>query len=219
MNTKPSQRSLTKNTKKNKKIPRQPGLTRPDHVWTFKRSCNIQQNVAALGFVPSVGATSSDFFSLRFTNMDAYVWLNSTNYSTVSVPGYTDLSALFDQVQVKSIEITIIGLNLPLSYGAGSSNGSTVLLLATDYHDGNAPTAVGDVQQFQDVKIVHLDGQSEFKCRLEPKFLTYTLNAAGTSVPGEPIRGFVNSDQQIDHYGMKGCLLSYPSAASGIMFL
>jgi len=209
----------TRKQQKRKPMPRQLSIKSPEHVWQFQRSCNINQGVTATGFVPQVGLVTSNFFCLRFTNQDAFVWLSSGNYSTVSVPGYTDLSALFDEVLVKHIDITLIGLNLPLSIAASANPGSVVILMATDFNDGNAPTAVGDVQQYQDNKLVHLNGYSEIKFRLEPKHLSYAIDASGAVSASVPIRGFVKSNLQIDHYGMKGCLLSTPTGTSSCMFL
>jgi len=160
-----------------------------------------------LGIVPNVGITASSLFSLWFTNQNAYIWINASNYSTVAIPGYTDLAALFDEVKIDAIEISIITGNDPNPPGGGGQTGSAVLVMASDYNDKNAPAASGDVQQYADCKTVRLTNNFIHKEILRPKFLSYTLDSSGAAIASSPKTGFFRSNLDIEHNGKKCAII------------
>jgi len=175
------------------------------HVIT--KSCNLLQQIGTNGFIPSVGVVSSTHASFWFTNQSAFLWINSANYSTVSVSGYSDLSALFDEVKIAAIEITIICGNDPTTGGTGSCS----LGMANDYNDKNAPAALADIQQYADFRIVNLsNNRPTYREVLVPKFLTYSLDSAGTAIASSPKTGYIRSNLDIEHFGIKMSLLSAP---------
>jgi len=150
---------------------------------------------------------ASSVFSLWFTNQNAYIWINASNYSTVAIPGYSDLAALFDEVKIDAIEISIITGNDPNPPGGGGATGSAVMVMSTDYNDKNAPATFGDVQQYADVKTIRLANNFVYKTILRPKFLTYTLDSAGSPIASTPKSGFVRSNLDIEHNGKKCAIL------------
>jgi len=173
------------------------------------RTCSVSQRITANGFVPATGVTPSNFFSLWFTNQSAFIWLNASNYSTVSVPGYSDLAALFDEVKIAAIEIQIISgndPNVPGTSGTGAT-GSGIICMATDYNDKNAPTAIGDVQQYADARNIRLANNFIHREILNPKFLTYSLDSAGSPIASTPKSDYIRSNLDIEHFGKKGCIL------------
>lgn len=173
------------------------------------RTCSISQRITANGFVPAVGTVPSNFFALWFTNQSAFIWLNSSNYSTVSVPGYSDLAALFDEVKIAAIQIQIIAGNNPNVPGVSGTGatGSGIICMATDYNDKNAPTAIGDVQQYADSRNIRLANNFIHTEVLRPKFLTYSLDSAGAAIASSPKSDFIRSNLDIEHFGKKGCVL------------
>jgi len=172
------------------------------------RTCSINMTVGTTGFDPAVGLVSSNFFSMWFTNQSAFIWIDNANYSTVSVPGYSDLAALFDEVRIDAIEMQIIVVSDPTT----TSNGSAVIGFATDYNDHNAPASVGDLQQYADYRAISMANRYIYKRLLTPKFLTYSLDSAGGAVASTPKRGFIRSNLDIDHNCLKACIISQPGA-------
>jgi len=170
------------------------------------------------GFSFDVGTVQSELFSIWFTNQAAYVSHNASNYSVVFVPGYTDLSALFDEVKISAIEITIMSGCDPLNYGGTGSNGSPIIVLATDYNDKAAPASRADVQQYIDCKNYILANNYVHKRLLYPKFLTYSLESTGSAVASTPKRGFVRSNLDVEHFGLKGAFVLNAPQSGRIVF-
>jgi len=159
-----------------------------------------------LGIVPQVGLVAGTLFSIWFTNQDAFIYRDAANYSTAAVPGYTDLSALFDEVKVDAIQMQIIVGVDPTTSGSGSG----VIVMANDYNDKVAPTSAQDVQQYEDCKTISLSNQYIYTEIIRPKFLTYSLDSTGTAIASTPQTGFIRSNLQIDHYGKKCAFISVP---------
>lgn len=177
-------------------------------VHTFQRTSQVGIQIASTGFVPTVGVANFANFSIWYTPQSAFIYGNASNYIIANMPGYTDIAGLFDEVMIESVEMSIYATNLESTVNTGSA----LILLNTDYNDKNAPTAQGDVLQYQDCKPVPLLTQFPYKEKQTPKLLTYTLDSAGVSQPSKPIRGFFRSNLDVEHYCRKGCFLQTPSA-------
>jgi len=179
---------------------------------TIFRTASIVMSMNSNGFFPGVGVTQFKLFSLWFTNQNAYIWSNTTNYSTVALAGYTDIAALFDEVKIDAIEISITTGNDPSIAGGF---GSAVICMATDYNDKNAPTSLGDVQQYADVRQIRLANNFVHKEIITPKFLTYSLDSSGAAIASSPRTGYVRSNLDIEHFGLKGAfMLDAPAAGT-----
>lgn len=154
-------------------------------------------------------------FSLWFSPQAAYIWGNATNYIVSIMPGYTDLSALFDEVMIDRVEMSVYPTNLENF----SNTGSATALMITDYNDKNAPVLADDVLQYNDCRCVPLLSRSPFTEAYTPKMLSYTLDSAGMSQASTPIRGFVRSNLDIEHYCRKGWLISAPTLTQVYTFV
>ena len=161
------------------------------------------------GYSFNTGVSSSLNFAIWFTQQTAWIWANTTNYSAASVPGYTDLAALFDDVMIHKIDITIFSGNDPTTSGSGCAQ----IAFCTDYNDKNAPANSGDVLQYADAKPFNMANNFINKMTLYPKFLTYSLDSAGTSTASTPKRGYLRSNLDTDHYGIKGAFINIPPNA------
>ena len=176
----------------------------------INRTVSITQQFNSTGLIPQVGLVPSQFFSIWFTNQSVFLWINATNYSTASVPGYTDLAALFDEVKIDAIQMSIISGCDPNVPGSSGATGSSVLVMANDYNDRNAPTAVADVQQYSDVRSIRLTNNFEYKEVIRPKMLTYSLDSSGAPIASTPTTGFFRSNLDIEHNGKK-CAIVLPA--------
>lgn len=169
-------------------------------VHTLTKCASLKMRSNTTGYSFDIGIGSSQTFCIWFTNQDAYIWASSTLYSIVSIPGYSDLAALFDEVMIERVEIQIYTGTDPTT----SSGGSAQIILARDYNDKNATASVGDIQQYADVKAFNMANNYINKYVIQPKFLTYSLDVAGAAVATTPKRGYIRSNLSIDHYGIKG---------------
>jgi len=209
----PSKRVRRMPSRPRRKNPIYKSMSGPSvHVLT--KICNITQPIGTTGITPLTGVVSSFFFSLWFTNQSAFIWINSANYSTVSVPGYSDLAALFDEVKIAAIEIELITGNDPTT----GTTGSGVIVMATDYNDKAAPASAADVQQYSDCKSIRLTNNFAHREILRPKFLTYSLDSAGAAIASTPKQGFVRSNLDIEHFGKKCAFILAPPNVQHVVF-
>ena len=179
------------------------------------KTCSITQSITTTGLVPQVGTVAGTLFSIWFTNQDVFLWRDAANYSTASIPGYTDISDLWDEVKIDGIQLTIIPGNDPTTNGSGSA----VLCSASYYNDKTAPAALGDVQQYEDAKTISLANNYIYKEIIRPKFLTYSLDSAGAAIASTPKTGFIRSNLQIEHYGKKCAFVSVAPNPMTITFV
>lgn len=192
--------------------------TRLSSVHTFTRKVSFNQRIGTTGFIPGVGsAVGQTNFCLFFTTQDVFLNFNNTLtiYTTASVPGVSDLAALFDEIQLSRVDIMVIGCNQPT---AGIGSGSAIIMMAKDYNDRNPPTSLGDVQQYQDSRIIQLNPLIPANLSIAPKFLTYSLDTSGASVASSPVTGYVRSNLQIDHCGFKGSVMNFPPTEANFLF-
>lgn len=178
-------------------------------VHTLTKCCNIPMRSTVNGYSFDVGLGVSRFFCIFFTNQSVTIQMNSSNYSQIFVPGYSDLAALFDEVFIERVEIIILTGPDPPTGGTGSTAfGAAQIILARDYNDKNAPTAIGDVQQYFDMRVLNMANMYTHRYTVKPKMLTYSLDSTGTSVSSTPKRGYVRSNLDVDHYGIKGAFVN-----------
>lgn len=172
----------------------------------IQKCCSLRMLAHNTGYSFDIGTVFSQNIAIWFTQQDVFIWANASNYSQVSVPGYSDIAALFDEVMVDRIDMTIYTGTDPTT----SANGSGQMVFCRDYNDKNAPTAVGDVQQYVDVRAFNMANNFINKMSIQPKFLTYTLDSAGTSTASTPKRGYCRSNLSTDHYGFKASFINTP---------
>jgi len=164
-------------------------------------------SIGTTGIVPAVGIVPFVNFSLWFTNQSAFIWGNASNYITTSIPGYSELAGLFDEVMVDTVEIEFYATNLE----SLTNTGSSVFVICSDYNDHNAPANISDVLQYKDCKVVNLLSTLPHKEKVTPMMLSYTLDSAGVSQPSAPSRGFIRSNLDIEHNCRKGSFMTVPS--------
>jgi len=175
------------------------GLLNAPDVHVFVRNISMTINMNSSGF--AIGA-SNFLYAALYMYGDTVTFQNGVATINSIVPGYTDFSALFDEVQVDEWVIQHTSCN---SSQAGTIQpGSPIIGFTTDYNDRIAPTAVGDIQQHVDYRSRLLNSnRTPMSVSLRPRMQAYVLDAFGTAVPGNTKRGYYKSTLQIEHYGMK----------------
>jgi hypothetical protein len=86
---------------------------------TVTKCCHIRIASHVDGYSFDIGLSRAQTFAIWFTQQDVFIWLNASNYSQVSVPGYSDLAALYDEVMIDRIDITMFTGNDPTTSANG----------------------------------------------------------------------------------------------------
>lgn len=174
-------------------------------VHTITKGAELRMNANAAGYsFNTQGTGPSTNFCIWFTPQTAWIWWNTTNYSAVSIPGFTDISALFDEIMIDKVEITIFTGTDPTTLGSGSAQ----IIMAKDYNDKLAPASTGDVQQYADVKAYNMSNNFINRITVRPQFSTYSLDSAGIGQPSVSKRGYFKSTLDVEHYGIKGAFIN-----------
>jgi len=188
-----------------KKVPVYKSL-RSTGTHTLTKAVELRMQFNTTGYSWNTGTTPLQLFSIWFTQQDVWIYFNSSNFSTASIPGYSDLAALFDEVMLFKVEMTVFSCNEPTTTGLGTAQ----IGYCRDYNNKVAPASTGDVLQYADCKPMNMSNNFINKFTVYPKFLTYSSDAAGTSTASIAQRGYFRSNLQTEHYGIKGCFINPP---------
>jgi len=186
------------------------GSLNSPNVHTFVRNVSMQINISQVGF--QIGAGSSLYGAL-YLYPDTITFMQGTNFINASIPGYSDFTALFDEIMVDEWVIDHTACNS--AQATGAQPGASILGYAIDYNDNTAPTSLADIQQYPSYRsrLLNADIPAQ-SIRLKPKMQTYVVDSAGTSVHGVTKRGFYKSTLQIPHFGVKYAFVLQPAATT-----
>jgi len=195
------------------KMYRGPRPGTPNGVHQFVKALVIPIGVYDNGW--GIGGTRGPAFSLQFNLQDAIFTITGGTSSVTSVPGYVELSALFDQIMLDKVIVKFqYGMDPasqpPVSFTASQS---PLLYHCIDYNDAGVPATLETVMQYGNQKSGILAAELGPIVRVvRPKYAQVLFNGgAGTTYAAK--RGFVNALSDVPHYGMKGFMLC--NSASG----
>lgn len=117
------------------------------------------------------------------------------NFSFSDVPGYTELTALFDYYKITGIKVRIMPFTQDTSISTASLNNSynPPIYIAPDTNDGSAPATVDAILEYDTLKIGWL--WKGVSCYFKPKFSDATSAQRG---------GWVSTaNATLDWYGLK----------------
>lgn len=155
------------------------------------------------------GSTLQIVFSL--SNFDIY--FDGALVSTVSVPGYTEFTGLFDEWMIEKVEL----MCLPTYNSHGIVSGTNVsqlpwIAFAEDNDDANS-TSLNALQQFAGVKYTQLTSSKEDQtarplCVLHPKPQMTVFRSTSTSAYSRPTKPiWIDcANNGTPHYGFKMAL-------------
>jgi hypothetical protein len=170
----------------------------------------MQINISQVGF--QIGAGSS-FYASLYMYPDVITFINGANSINVFIPGYSDFTALFDEIKVDEWAIQHTACNSTQSTGV--QPGSSILGYCVDYNDNNPPTNISDIQQYPSYRSRLLNSDvAPQTIKLKPKMQTYTLDSAGAAVHGVTKRGYYKSTIQVPHFGVKYAFVVGPAATT-----
>lgn len=199
------------------RVPRNVGGPGLNSVHRFTKLAQGDVAVTDTGF--SIGASVSNRYSIQFNMQSATFYINNTGASiTYNIPGFTELSALFDQVMIEKVVVKFTFNEDP---GLLTQQGATVigqpasiLYHAVDFNDASVPAAVTDIMQYSSVKSSLMGATKGPIIRaVNPMFAQIVFaSAIGNSYRAS--RGFLQKDVDVPHYGIKG-FMTTPNPASG----
>lgn len=179
----------------------------PNGVHEFTRNVWGQFLCSAGGIaIPSGGAIQAEF-AMRFDVGGVVFIAGGTSTQTLGL-GYTELSALFDQIKLDKVEIKFMARNDSTQNAVGVNSEAIRIATAIDYNDDTpiSETALREYGSFKDAVIE--PGGREHRVVLRPKFQQQVTFSGGAGTIGfNASSGYVNSSTLgtgVAHYGIKG---------------
>lgn len=160
-----------------------------------------------------IGATSSaTSFGILFSpvgvTVSSGVYSFDTNWS-----GASELSNLYDLMKIDKVEITLYtnltGSSTSYIPGTQINMSNPVFQICNDDND---VTAVTDLNQQQGVKLITFNDKNVCRHICYPKYQSEAYKTA-TTVGFAPKTGFVNSSEDVKHFGTK-MSLQWPADVS-----
>lgn len=159
----------------------------------------------------SVGATGYNGFSFAST-LDTslnYVGGSGVN-NNVTVPGFSEMQAVFDQCKIVRIEYEFWFANQAHEM-TSTSHDSPELFMVTDYDNIDVPTSIGEVMQYSKIhRVVGNANIGKYKLVLYPKVRT-AIGSDGaesgttTTLAGSEAAGYQDAQKPASvHMGLRG---------------
>lgn len=163
-----------------------PRKKRYNNIHNFKRTFNL----------------GTDTFSTDSINP----LLIAINFSMNDMPGYTELTSLYDFYRLRAVKVKVIPYFQTMSNSVLSTNNArnVPIFYAVDRSDSNAPSTVDEVLEYNDHKISNL--YNGFSCYIpNPKFADATSAVRGGWV--------ATTNATLNYFGLK---VSMPSPGQAV---
>lgn len=178
----------------------------PQGVYEIVRTTNGTMRItAATGFDNGVATSESIGITFSLQNIRIYAANGITVLNTWPIPNSGEIAALWDDVKIDKVEVTMSGYVAPSSTPL-TTTGYVIgnqFVYGTD--DNDALSSLATVQQLGDCKSMYLisnSGTNERKITVRPRYqqiIYYTSLSSGY----EPKQGYIRSDYDIEHYALK----------------
>jgi len=202
----------------------------PTQIYRFRRSAS-----AIIGFNSYTGFTSTNGaitygqgVAFGFSLLQTYMYGSSGQIMTMSLPSVAEFVALFDRFRIDKVSVRIIpSINVQSAFasaiGTAPTTGLPVIQTAVDYDDANAPTAVGDLLQRTDVRLLRMDREQIFEVAPRVSIGALDSNAVVSGSAQARAPWLDTSDgQNTMHYGRKfwsEALTAAPGVQQGTIVL
>jgi hypothetical protein len=155
---------------------------------------------------------------MQFNLQQAFFSLPGGASRTLPVPGYPELSALWDQVMIDKIVCKFYYSTNPANNvapgGAYAPQGALTFYHAIDYNDAIVPAAQTDIQQYASVRSRMLSAELGPIVRVVRPRFAQVIYASAIGSSYRASRGFLSSAIDVPHYGLKG-FVTTPSIVTG----
>lgn len=165
------------NARKRMMRPKRMGLRQPVHY--FKRSVFTANALSV-----TAGATAFDAGVFRLS----------------SLPDASDFTALYDQYRIRAIKWELLPRGNSVDLGTAGSQ-QTRLFSVIDYDDGVIPTSIGQLTQYQNLKVT---STTQKHVRYFRPMIRREIQIAPGSTGHEPTRAWIDmTNSTVDHFGVK----------------
>lgn len=197
------------------KLYRGPRMGTPNGVHMFVKSVNFNIPIYDNGW--GIGATRGPGFGMRFNLASVdYTITGAANFNQ-AVPGFVELSALFDQIMLDKVDVNWAFLKDPGDI-PNYNYQPPVIYHCADFNDSSVPASLANVLQYGNVRHSVMAAElGEVRRSLRPNFAQIVYDG-GAGPTYAPRRGFVNAISDVPHFGVKG-YLNMTSAGTGTQLL
>lgn len=177
-------KQMTGKRKRTKIVKKKPSLYRGmgsvNGVHLIKRTALTNLVVGTAGVIVGGGAANPGF---RIeTNAAAVYIVGPTGTTTLNVPGWSDISGLFDLAKIKSVRVTFYAANQSGPNTSGVVAYEAVQLgTVIDKTDIGIPGAQTDLMQYGDFNFSTLDANKKYSRSFVPGILAASNYAGGAS--------------------------------------
>lgn len=181
-----------------------PRTLRYDGTCKFTRVVEGNYSVGpAIGW--NIGASNYAEAIFTFSPTAMTLWGSNVNYIVANLPNAAEIAALWERVKIDKVEMTFTAnITDNVATGTTPAYSAVNLLIANDINGPTSGSSTTDnMRQLATCKHYKLGGdQPVVKWTVRPKYqrlVQYTALSSST----EPATGFVASDTDIPHYGVR----------------
>lgn len=186
----------------------------PKGYYEITRTLNFYVKIILGQFSDDTGTTLSEGIGLSFSSQACRVYQSSSVTKVVPLPNYAELAALFDEVKLSKVELNF-GVGIGTVASTSVAYNPLQIVYGTDDNDMASTLAI--CQQLGDSKTWYGNSgdNSNMSMVCYPKYqriVYYTALLSGY----EPTQGYVRSDYDIEHYGVKMAVVIPPGTPSAV---
>lgn len=185
----------------------------PRGYYEITRTSNFYVKIVAGQFSNDLGTVVGEGLGFSFSPQVTRTYLGAVAINNLPVTNAAELAALFDEIKIKKVDITF-------NVGIGTILGSSVqyqplqMIYATD-DNTVTDNSVASIQQMAGCKQWYgsTTDNGQRKVTVYPKFqriIYYTSLLSGY----EPTNGYIRSDYDIEHYGLKLAMCPIPDGVT-----
>lgn len=185
----------------------------PKGYYEITRTSNLYVKIVNGQFTNDAVTIAGEGLGFTFSPQFTRTYLGSNALNTLPVSNAAELSALFDEIKIKKVEMTF-NLGIGTAPATAVSFNPLQIIYAIDDNSVTDSTYVG-IQQMSGCKQWYgsTSDNGQRKVTIYPKFqrvIYYTALLSGY----EPASAYIRSDYDIEHYGLKMAMVPTPDAAT-----
>lgn len=130
-----------------------------------------------------------------------------------------DITALFDKYKLAYVKMDFLwGRTVAAGQSTATFNGSMLFHWVKDFTEVGNPGSLAKLMEYQNVQTRVLDAEKPFSIKIKPRMSRQVKSISGTGYSSG--RGWVDcTDEDVDHYGIKGFFEPNTSTTAGSNFM
>lgn len=142
------------------------------------------------------------FASSAITVTGGATTFGASEFDLATMPNFTEFTALYDQYKITAVKWQLLPRGNSAEIGLSSVQGlQGQVFTVLDYDDGNAPTSINQLTQYQNLKMTR--NTVTHTRYLKPRFNMEVANVVATAA-NAPRTGWIDvANDQVRHRGVK----------------